>query len=191
MSDKDIIKGLKNGDNTAYKILYNRHYNTLCLYAHKIVADSFAARAIVNEVIFSLWKNRNSLAIVDLRSYLMRAVRNRCLNFLNQEKRRNNLHPPLSEEESAHLEDLGKYSKETPIDHLLAKELDYKIKAVIDTLPEQTRQIFLLSRSADLKYQEIADTLNISVDVVKYHIKQALQHLRNGLKDYFFKKIDF
>ncbi len=188
MRDNDIIDGLRAGDNGAYKTLYARHYNTLCVYAYKIVADSSAARSIVNDVIFALWKTRRELEIQDLRSYLLRAVRNRCLNFIAEEKRRNKLHPDLPEGHEAIIGSSGKNDGDTPMDHLLAKELDSKIRASIDTLPEQTRRIFLLSRSADLKYHEIAQTLDISVNVVKYHIKQALNHLRQGLKDYFFKK---
>lgn len=188
MEDNDIIDGLKSGDNDAYKVLYARHYNTLCKYAYKVVADSYAARSIVNDVIFSLWRNRYTLEIQHLRSYLLRAVRNRCLNFLIEEKRRNNLHPNLPENQDLLFESTSTHTDDTPMDYLLAKELDVKIIASIAGMPAQTRQIFLLSRSGNLKYHEIAKELNISVDVVKYHIKQALQSLRKDLQEYFFKE---
>ncbi len=188
MRDNDIIDGLRAGDNGAYKTLYARHYNTLCVYAYKIVADSSAARSIVNDVIFSLWKNRLVIDIQNLRSYLLRAVRNRCINFLTEEKRRRNLHSGLPEEHGLLEENIAQDTESTPMDYLLAKELDAKILGCIDNMPEQTREIFSLSRYADLKYQEIADNLDISVDVVKYHIKQALLRLRQDLKEYFFKK---
>ena len=187
MSDIDIIQALKEGKNDAYKNLYAAYFTLLCTYAQKLVSDNFAARSIVNDVIFSIWKNRSQLDIQDLRSYLLRAVRNKCLNFIAQEKRRNTLYLPKEEDQDLFKEVSLNWS-DTPIDQLLAKELDIKIRQAIDKLPEQTRQIFLLSRSADLKYHEIAQMLDISIDVVKYHIKQALLRLRKELHEYFFKK---
>lgn len=54
----------------------------------------------------------------------------------------------------------------------------------INNLPALTRRIFCLSRFENLKYEEIAQEVNVSVNVVKYHIKSALSHLREELKDY-------
>lgn len=188
MGDKEIIEGLRIGDNEAYRDLYARHYNTLCIYAAKIVGESYKAQAIVNDVIFSLWQNRSQLHIQNLRAYLLRAVRNRSLNALAEDRRRGSLHVSLPESDDGVWENRTNEVDYTPLDHLLAKELDVKIVASIDAMPAQTKHIFLLSRSADLKYQDIAKKLGISVDVVKYHVKQALYYLRADLKEYFFKK---
>ncbi len=188
MENRDIILGLKAGDNDAYKILYDEHYSALCLYAYKITGNSYTARSVVNDVIFSIWKNRSELQIQNLRSYLLTAVRNRCFNSLMQEKRRGNIHSEFPENDYFQQEEMPYDKESTPMDYLLAKELDSKILRSINKMPQQTREIFLLSRYADLKYHEIADKLAISVDVVKYHIKQALFKLREDLQDYFFKK---
>ncbi|TJZ60643.1 RNA polymerase sigma-70 factor [Sphingobacterium olei] len=188
MTEDDIIKRLKAGDSGAYKKLYDLHYKTLCTYASKITQNSANAEMIVNDVIFSLWKNRSGLDIHNLRHYLLRAVRNRCINYTMQEKRNRNFQMELPEEDHVFQKQYEIFNTPNPIEKLLLKELDIKIQKSLDSMPDQTRTIFKLSRFSDLKYHEIADTLNISIDVVKYHIKQALLKLRLDLKDYFFEK---
>jgi RNA polymerase sigma-70 factor (ECF subfamily) len=73
-------------------------------------------------------------------------------------------------------------------------ELEIKIDDVISTLPDQCRNVFVLSRQKGLKNREIAAELNISVSVVEMHISKALRIMRDALKDYlililFFLKI--
>jgi len=75
-------------------------------------------------------------------------------------------------------------SDEYPLGRLMEKELMAKVQEEIERLPKETRQVFILSRLEELKHDEIAARLGISVNTVKYHIKQALSILRDRLKDY-------
>lgn len=188
MGDKEIIDGLRLGDNEAYRMLYTKYYHMLCIYANKIVGESYKAETIVNAIIFSIWKNRLQIDIQNLRGYLLRSVRNRSMNILEEERRRMGLHGSLSDVSPDFLSHSSQNYEYSPLDYLLAKELDVKIVSAIEAMPTKTREIFLLSRSTNLKYQGIALELGVSVDVVKYHMKQALSILRVDLKEYFFKK---
>jgi RNA polymerase sigma-70 factor (ECF subfamily) len=52
-------------------------------------------------------------------------------------------------------------------------------------LPEQTRQIFVMSRYRNIPHKEIAKRLNISTKSVEFHITKTLRILRSELRDYF------
>lgn len=182
--EAEIIKGLKEGHESAYKYIYDRQYKILCIIAKEYVNDAFTAEMIVSDVIFALWKSREELEISQsLRNYLIKAVRNRCLNYLSQAERQGNVQShigALLEREQIDYESQHGY----PLSNLIEKELDLKINNSIEALPDLTRRIFCLSRFSNLKYEEIASRAGVSVDVVKYHIKSALSHLRKDLKDY-------
>jgi len=49
------------------------------------------------------------------------------------------------------------------------------------SMPEKQRTVFLLSRTDNLKYREIAEMLEISVKAVEKRMKLALEHLRKHL----------
>jgi RNA polymerase sigma-70 factor (ECF subfamily) len=54
----------------------------------------------------------------------------------------------------------------------------------MEALPEQCRLVFKLSRFEELRYQEIADQLSISIKTVENHMGKALKIMREQLKDY-------
>src|SRR5690606_34527687 len=65
-----------------------------------------------------------------------------------------------------------------------SNELERRINAAIETLPEQCRMVFKLSRFEELKYAEIAAQLNISIKTVENHMGKALKIMREQLQDY-------
>src|SRR5690606_2876473 len=69
-------------------------------------------------------------------------------------------------------------------DQIEVKQLSLRIEETIEKMPDKRREIFYLSRHEGLKYQEIADKLNISIKTVETQMGLALKHLRNELKSY-------
>lgn len=181
-----IIKQLKDGNEKAYKYLYDHHYVVLCHIANQYINDHFLAESIVSDVIFHLWEVRESLDIsISIRSYLIRSVRNRCLNYLNAKSERQEI--PFSCLSSDKNIDLNYFfSEEHPLGSLLERELENKIQDAIQNLPDDCRRVFMKSRFEGKKYEEIAKELDFSVNTVKYHMKKALSILHKNLSDYFF-----
>ena len=75
-------------------------------------------------------------------------------------------------------------SDDYPLGRLLERELEHEIHRSIAALPAECRQVFLKSRFERKKYEEIAAELGISVNTVKYHIKNALARLHDSLGKY-------
>ena len=68
---------------------------------------------------------------------------------------------------------------------LFTDELQSLVDKALETLPEQTRDIFVRSRYNNQSHKEIAVALGISTKTVEFHITKALKVLRVALKDYF------
>lgn len=181
-----IVEQLRQGREAAYKFLYDHHYLVLCHVAEQYVKDSFLSETIVSDVIFHLWEIHETLEIhTSIRSYLVQAVRNRCLNFLNSQvtKRENTLSKiGLAEMPMAQYRKTDDY----PLGRLLSEELEKEVQAAIERLPQDCQKVFRMSRFQGMKYQEIALELGISVNTVKYHIKRALALLQGDLRKYLF-----
>lgn len=183
-TEKLIVAQLKCGNEDAYKYIYDHHYVLLCHVANQYVKDSFLAETIVGDVIFHLWEIRDSLNIItSIRSYLMKAVRNRCMDYLNSghEKKEVSFSILLPEDmpEEGYL-----LSDNYPLGTLLERELENEIRMAIEKLPAECRRVFEKSRFEEKKYEEIAEELGISINTVKYHIKNALAFLQTELKKY-------
>ena len=168
--------GFKIESKKDFEKIFNDHYSNLCAYANNFLKDLDAAEEVVQEVLFKLWTNRESIVInTSIQSYLFRAVRNASLNVIK--------HVNVREDYKAQNEyEMGdSLSSE---DEMIVSELEQKIRATIDQLPIERKKIFILSRYEGLKYKEIADKLNLSVSTVENQMVKALKFLRTELKDY-------
>ena len=178
-SETILIQQLKAGNDAAYQTLYRLHYRILCAYARQIVGNDFDAENIVDDAIFHLWEVRDQLQIDrSLRSFLITSVHRRCLNRIKQHQHE------LATCTFPKEELITAQDSTYPLGHLLEKELEEKIRTAIETLPHETRQVFELSRYEDMTYDEIAKRLGISVNTVKYHIKNAIRLLYSQLEPY-------
>lgn len=179
-----LIEGLKVGEEKAYHDLFFLHYSALCSLAMQIVNDTFLAESLVSDTITHIWEIRQSLEIKSsLRAYLMSAVRNRCYNYLALECENREINFP-EYCDSYEACDSSVKSSNNPLSILLEKELENEIRHSIGRLDESCKRVFLKSRFENKKNEEIARELGISVNTVKYHIKNALAALRKDLGRY-------
>jgi len=70
----------------------------------------------------------------------------------------------------------------TPEDLLEYDELRVQYEEVLSILPENQREVFLMSRMEDLTYKEIAERLDIGVKAIEKRMSLALRTLRKELK---------
>jgi RNA polymerase sigma-70 factor, ECF subfamily len=167
-------------DRKSFESLFRDEYNGLCFFAQMYVKDSEAAREIVQDAFMGLWEKRATIDITrNVRAYLTTGIRNKCLNYLRDNKK---FHTNLLEIENlpSNDEPPGSFIS----DHLTEQELHNSIQNAIGELPEKCREVFLLSRNENLKYREISEKLGISVKTVEAQMSKALLYLRTRLSGY-------
>lgn len=149
----------------------------MCGYANKYLCDLDEAEEIVQEVFCNFWNKKNTLEISgSLEAYLYRAVRNTCINHLKHLKVKNQF-------AVAHVRELQQ-GENRYHDRLEELELQHKIDDCINRLPPERQRIFRLSRFEQMKYQNIAEHLGISVKTVEAQMGKALKFLRENLSEY-------
>jgi len=164
-------------DKATFESLFRSEYKGLCFFALQYTKDHDTAREITQEAFISLWEKR---AFIDLskpvKTYLSTTVRNKCLNWLRDNKKFN--------KEILDIEGLLSDKTYVQSDRMVEDEIRDKIGSAIGELPEKCREIFVLNRQENMKYQEIAIHLGISVKTVETQMSKALQHMRNRLAEF-------
>ena len=172
-SERDLQDRIRAGEEGAFDAVFRAHYAHLVRMAESIIRERALAEEIAQEVLLELWRRRESLEVQQtFRAYLIRSTRNRALNHIR--------HQRIVEREasSAALESRSSPSAE---DEVLGVELEQAVRDAIGGLPENCREVFLLSREQGLKYAEIAAVLGISIKTVEKRMGQALSELRQRL----------
>jgi len=164
-------------DQAAFESLFRSEFKGLCFFAQKYVKDLETAREIVQDAFISLWEKRETIDVSrPVKSYLTTIIHHKCHNHLRDNRKFNR--------EILQIENLLELSEVVLSDMLVEKELEGRIVKAIEELPEKCREIFLLSRYENLKYQEIADKLQLSPKTVEAQMSKALQHMRFRLAEY-------
>ena len=181
---KDIEGHINGNDQSELKNIFYFNFNVLCHYAESIIKDKSYAEDIVIECFEKFWEDRDRINIKEnIRSYLFRSVHNRSVDYLRQRKR----YYEIEIEKAAELTTLKESSAYfDATDPLEIKELEKKIEDAIDELPDACKTIFLLNRKQGLKYKEIADQLDLSVNTVEVQMGRALKKLKLSLSEYLF-----
>lgn len=171
----EVTSELKTGNLKTFEMIFNQYYQPLVQYGNTIMKDRDEAEDLVQQVFISVWEKRENIEVhTSLRALLYKAVHNACLNRIKQQKvRREHISSPeLAQPAHVHT------------DPLQEKELEHRIEAAISLLPEQCAKIFRLSRFEQLKYQEIADKLGLSVKTIENQMGKALKLMRESLREY-------
>lgn len=163
-----------NGDEGAFKALFERCYLRLVDVAVTYTLDADVAEDMVQETFLSFW---NTLQEVkhdgNLEGYLAAGVRNRCRNWLRHKNVTDKYVRNYLAEASEQEEQL--YSEQ----HLA------RVQALFMRLPEKRREVVRLNIFEKKSYAEIAGLLEISVNTVKDHVKKAYHFMRQEAGDTF------
>jgi len=177
LKEQQELRKIRKGDLESFEKLFFSFYPGLLRYAEMLVRKLEIAEEIVQDVFYNVWKNRESIRITQSwKSYLYRSVYNNSMMYLRKKRREVSLEEGLFPEKEGNSPD--------PFQELEFNEVSAVVSETISSLPERTREIFLLNRQEGLKYREIAERLSISVKTVEANMGRALKALRGSLEKY-------
>lgn len=168
MTESQLIAGLKRGNMDAYEEAFHTYYPKFVRFANYIVGDLAVAKDLVQNVFVKVWRYRDRLdASLSLNNYLFVLTKREVLNFLRTKRVFETLDSTL----------------ELPGDSLLPDELAEvaQVRSQVYKLPEQRRNVFIMSRFCGIPNKEIARQMSISEKTVERHITLAGKQLRSEL----------
>ena len=168
-NNDDRMSGPVKNKHQIIEQLFHDHYQQLFYYAYDLTKDEEASKDLVNEAFVLLVEKMDELKDIRLDGYLFVSIRNRCLSYL-EEQRRDNRYRDYC------------LTVLTEADDDYWMTMDERIKEmsnVIESMPERTQFVLQQCYFEDRTYQEVANMLGITTDGVKHHIVKAFRKLRN------------
>lgn len=176
--DPDLIARIRAGDTSALEALYRAMHEPLVAFGVRYLGDRARAEEQVQELFFTLWQDRERLSISgSVRSYLFAALRNRALNV----RRRDLVERDWADDEATDSVREMHRRPATPDRMLEQAELDSRVAAAFERLPERCRLAMHLRWREGLSYAEIAGVLGIGVKGVENQLARGLKTLRELL----------
>lgn len=178
MTNSDLIALLKEGDDTAFSIIYNRYWGKVCNFSRLYITSDADIEDIVQQVFLKLWNYRKSLKENEsFEGFLFIATRNLIFSHLrksfNEDAYKLTVLDAVCEDNS---EEFGIQEE------LEANELKEYIEQLFQELPPRQQEIFRLSRKEMCSNREIAERLSISEKTVEKNITATLRFLRENIR---------
>lgn len=177
IDEHELVIRLIDGDEDAFCELYAAYKNRLLYFAMKFVKSRDFAEDIFQDAFTIIWQSRRFInPDASFSSYLYTIVRNRILNQIRDADKENALKEQI-------LSQAIDYTDDTK-ENILANDLREIINKALEKLTPRQREIFEMSREAQMSHKEIADVLGISVNTVQEHISVSLRTIRTFLSKY-------
>lgn len=166
-----LFRKMQEGDWAAFALFFKAYTEPLYLYALAFVKDRAVAEDVVQDAFIYLWTNRARIGYRgSVYAYLLQSVKNACLNYKTH----------LGVEEKYRQVAANPHEEDEPDTEW--EEVRQKVLQAVDRLPPKCREIFILGTVEGMKYNEIAEKLDISVNTVKTQMKYAYRKVRNQVK---------
>jgi RNA polymerase sigma-70 factor (ECF subfamily) len=183
--DAELIAKAQEGDLFSFDHLVKKYQKRIYALAYRMMKNHDAADDIAQETFINAYSSIKSFKLgYSFYTWLYRICMNLSINYLKRQK--------FMISESQFEEEANPLEKETvdedPLSLLVQKEQERKIEQAIDSLPPKYKAVFVLRVYEDLSYQEIAQTLKISVGTVMSRLFRARERLQALLKDMILEK---
>jgi RNA polymerase sigma-70 factor (ECF subfamily) len=171
-----VLQGIANNDQQSFRKLFDLFAHRLVNFSQAILNSRETAVEIVDDVFVKLWKNRQQANdIQNISVYLYTAVKNTSLNYLSK-KAKEQVTDPFD------FININISADQTPEQKMITEELFKKIESAIDQLPPRCKMVFKLVREDGLKYKDVADILNISINTVDAQMVIAVRRISESMK---------
>jgi RNA polymerase sigma-70 factor (ECF subfamily) len=165
-----LVHRLRRGDVDALHQIYHRYKDDLLTVAMAILSDPYAAEDCVHDVFVHFAGAPAELqATKSLRGYLTRCVANRAKN---QFKRRQLQPRPCGDERNC--PDDG----DCPTRRLIASEESTRVFEALAKLPAEQREVISLHLHGQMRFREIAEQLDLSINTVQSRYRYGIEKLR-------------
>ncbi|MCD7941905.1 MAG: RNA polymerase sigma-70 factor [Bacteroides intestinalis] len=175
--ERSLILRLIEGDEDAFCELYATYKNRLIYFAMRFLKSREYAEDVFQDAFTVVWQSRRFInPDASFSPYLYTIMRNRILNQLRNAANEEKLKESILSQALDYTEDTKR--------EVMLNDLKSLISHALQQLTPRQREIFEMSREAQLSHKEIADKLGISINTVQEHISTSLKLIRTYLIKY-------
>lgn len=166
LPDEDVMLAVRNGEGEQLGMLFERYHVPLFNFYNRLTGDRTLSEDLVQDVFFRILKYRHTYKPgTPFRAWMYQIARNARMDNFRKSKPEVEFQPEMVGGERG--PDTVQQEQESELLH-----------RALMMLPEEKREVLILSRFQEMKYDEIAKLMGIEEGTVKVRVHRALQELR-------------
>jgi RNA polymerase sigma factor (sigma-70 family) len=177
ISDKDLVHLYVSGDESALATLLSRHKSKIYTSIYLLVKDRYLAEDIFQDTFIKVINTLKSGKYNEEGKFLpwvLRISHNLVIDHFRREKR----NPTITNQDGFDIFEVLGFSEESIEDVKLRDENHKELRALIQQLPEEQKEVLIMRHYGDLSFKEIADLTGVSINTALGRMRYALNNLR-------------
>lgn len=176
-TDKELIDLYLEGQEHALECLINRHQEKVFTSIMMFMKDTNLAEDIFQDTFIKVIHTLRSGTYKEegkFAPWVMRISYNLCIDHFRRLKR----NPMVATSDGFDIFEVLKFADENAEDRIIRKETHHKVRKLVDSLPDEQKEVVILRHYAGLSFKEIADTTGVSINTALGRMRYALINLR-------------
>lgn len=178
-NDTQLWQDLQHGDPQALEKLFHHHYSILYDYGVKLTRQKELVKDGIQELFAYIWEKHERLADAkSIRAYLLVSLRRQLLLALAKQHQRTSVQEEFGVDQFEDIftaEDLIIFAEKE-------KNEREAFKKAFNQIPARLREALYLRTYDSLTYKEIAEIMNVTLQVARNYVSEALQHFRKLMR---------
>lgn len=183
LSDRELLNLYLQGNKSAISTLIEKYNRRVRDYIRMMVGDVDVAADIAQETFIK------AVSVIDegrytdsgkFQSWILRIAHNKALDYFRAQKNNNSV-----SESSAGYNVLGtmKYADRSVEDSMISEQISADVRALVELLPDEQREVVKLRYYSDLSFKEIAEQTGVSINTALGRMRYALINLRRMIQE--------
>ncbi|MBQ7952757.1 MAG: RNA polymerase sigma factor [Alistipes sp.] len=183
LSDRELLNLYLQGNKSAISTLIEKYNRRVRDYIRMMVGDADVAADIAQETFIKAVRVIDEGRYTDsgkFLSWILRIAHNKALDYFRSQKNNN-----FVSESSAGYNVLGtmRYADKSVEDSMISEQISADVRALVELLPEEQREVVKLRYYSDLSFKEIAEQTGVSINTALGRMRYALINLRRMIQE--------
>lgn len=176
-TDNQLVQSFQEGNNNALEVLVNRHKDKLFTSINILVKDRYLAEDLFQDVfikIIDTLRNNRYNEEGKFLPWAMRIAHNLCVDHFRKVKRT----PTITTSDDKDIFEVINVMEDGADKSIIKSQSHDRIRAILDMLPEEQREVIVLRHYADLSFKEISAMTNCSINTALGRMRYGLLNMR-------------
>ena len=179
-SDEEMMLSYQQGNTAAFEILYERHKGGVFRYLLAKCHQQAIAEELFQDVWMKLIAARDRYEVrAKFTTYLYQLAHNHFIDYYR--KTRTDVLQQKDQDEN--VEQITSNTQKQADEQLEIQRQTETLLQLIELLPDEQREAFMLREEAGLTVAEIAEVTGVNAEAAKSRLRYAVKKLRSGLKE--------
>lgn len=189
LSDAQLVSNYIGGEESAFAELLNRHKQKVYTTIIMIVKDRYIAEDLLQEA-FIKAIDRMKRGVYNEEGkfgpWIARIAYNLAIDHFRKAKR----YPTIVTEDGSSVFNTLEFSESSYEDEQIKADTHQRVRQLIETLPENQKEVLVMRHYAEMSFQEIAETTGVSINTALGRMRYALINLRKKMNETNTKAYD-